>query len=68
MDEVILSKTARPLLNACYVYVSGDIVNIMHLHILLFLVYVKGQNSTSELTGRNLTLDPIMTFYYNVFT
>lgn len=48
-----------------YVYVSSrDIVNKTYLHILLFLVYVKGQNSTSELTGCNLTLDPIMTLYY----
>lgn len=46
-------------------YVSSrDIVNKTYLHILLFLVYVKGQNSTSELTGCNLTLDPIMTLYY----
>ena len=57
-------KNCKILLNACYVYVSRDIVNKTYLHRLLFPVLVKGQNSTSELTGCNLTLDPIMTFYY----
>lgn len=53
-----------PLLNASYVYVCRDIVSKTYFLILLFLVHVKGQNSISELTGCNLTFDPLITFYY----